>query len=135
MLAAQAGAAARAVTGAGRVLHFRPARHWADAKNGSTLYVCFSKRPGLLRRRLECAARAVGMRCGGLSELRTTYVILSRIKSANGLQLLRAFCADLFQMGALPGPYCLLKLLRHRFAAPPRIQTTARPMPARSTEQ
>ena len=64
-------AAARAVTGAGRVLHFRPARHWADAKNGSTLYVCFSKRPGLLRRRLECAARAVGMRCGGLSELST----------------------------------------------------------------
>ena len=53
---------------------------------------------------------------GGLSELMTTYVILSRVKSANGLLLLRAFCANLFQMGALPGPYCLLKLLRHRFA-------------------
>ena len=44
---------------------------------------------------------------GGLSELMTNYVILSRVKSANGLLLLRAFCADLFQMGALPGP-CLL---------------------------
>ena len=53
---------------------------------------------------------------GGLSELMTTYVILSRVKSANGLLLLRAFCANLFQMGALPGPYCLLKLLRRRFA-------------------
>ena len=41
---------------------------------------------------------------GGLSELMTTYVILSRVKSANGLLLLRAFCANLFQMGALPGP-------------------------------
>lgn len=46
----------------------------------------------------------------------TTYVILSLVKSANGLLLLRAFCANLFQMGALPGPYCLQKLLRHRFA-------------------
>ena len=53
---------------------------------------------------------------GGLSELMTTYVILSRVKSANGLLLLRAFCANLFQMGALPSPYCLLKLLRQRFA-------------------
>ena len=53
---------------------------------------------------------------GGLSELMTTYVILSRAKAANGLLLLRAFCANLFQMGALPGPYCPLKLLRHRFA-------------------
>ena len=53
---------------------------------------------------------------GGLSELMTTYVILLRVKSANGLLPLRAFCANLFQMGILPGPYCLLKLLRHRFA-------------------
>ena len=52
---------------------------------------------------------------GGLSELMTTNVILSRVKSADGLLLLRAFCANLFQTGALPGPYCLLKLLRHRF--------------------
>ena len=54
---------------------------------------------------------------GGLSELMTTYVILSRVKSANGLLLLRAFCPNLFQKGPLPGPSCLLKLLRHRFAA------------------
>ena len=52
---------------------------------------------------------------GGLSELMTTYVILSRVKSADGLLLLRAFCPNMFQMGALPGPHCLLKLLRHRF--------------------
>ena len=55
---------------------------------------------------------------GGLSELMTTYVIMSRVKSANGLLLLRAFCATLFQQGALPGPYTLLKFLRHRFASP-----------------
>ena len=54
---------------------------------------------------------------GGLSELMTTYVILSRVKSADGLLLLRAFCQNTFQMGALPGPYCLLKLLRRRFQA------------------
>ena len=60
---------------------------------------------------------------GGLAELMTTYVILSRVKSANGLLLLRAFCANLFQMGALPGPYCLLKLLRHRFAGSAQITT------------
>ena len=41
---------------------------------------------------------------GGLSELMTTYVILSRVKSADGLLLLRAFCPNMFQMGALPGP-------------------------------
>ena len=54
---------------------------------------------------------------GGLSELMTTYVILSRVKSADGLLLLRAFCHNLFQMGALPGPSCLLKMLRSRFQA------------------
>ena len=46
----------------------------------------------------------------------TTYVILSRVKSAKGLLLLRAFCANLCQMSILPGPYCLLKGLRHRFS-------------------
>ena len=55
------------------------------------------------------------MDCGGLSELMTIYVIFSRVKSADGLLLLRAFCEQMFQMGALPGPYCLLKLLRHKF--------------------
>ena len=51
----------------------------------------------------------------GLSEVMTVYVILSRVKSADGLLLLRAFCQNLFQIGALPGPYCLLKMLRHPF--------------------
>ena len=59
---------------------------------------------------------------GGLSELMTTYVILSRVKCANGLLSMRAFCANLFQIRALVGPYCLLKLLRHRFAG--SAQTT-----------
>ena len=49
---------------------------------------------------------------GGMSEMMTTYVILSRLTSANGLLLLRAFCPNVFQMGALPGPHCLLKLLK-----------------------
>ena len=52
---------------------------------------------------------------GGLSELVTTYVILSRVKAADGLLLMRAFCPAIFQMGELPGPSCLLKLLRSRF--------------------
>ena len=68
---------------------------------------------------------------GGLSELMTTYVILSRVKSANGLLLLRAFCANLFQMGALPGPYCLLKLLRYRFAGSAQDARTCPASPAR----
>ena len=46
----------------------------------------------------------------------TTYVILSRVKSADGLLLLRAFCPNMFAMGALPGPSCLLKLLRYKFS-------------------
>jgi hypothetical protein len=52
---------------------------------------------------------------GGLSEMMTAYVILSRVKRAHGLLLLRAFSPELFRMGMAPGPYCLLKLLRHRF--------------------
>ena len=38
----------------------------------------------------------------GLSELMTNYVILSRVKKALSLLLLRAFGHDLFQMGAPP---------------------------------
>ena len=53
---------------------------------------------------------------GGLSELMTTYVILSRVKSVDGLLLLRAYCRNMFAIGALPGPTCLMKLLRHRFS-------------------
>ena len=45
----------------------------------------------------------------------TAYVILSRVKRAHGLLLLRAFSPELFRMGMAPGPYCILKLLRHRF--------------------
>ena len=51
----------------------------------------------------------------GLSELMTNYVILSRVKTAASLLLLRAFGHDLFQMGAPPGPWCLLKMLRQTF--------------------
>ena len=44
----------------------------------------------------------------------TAYVILSRIKSVDGLLLLRAFAPDLFRMGPVAGPHCLIKLLRAR---------------------
>ena len=61
---------------------------------------------------------------GGLSELMTVYVILSRVKSADGLLILRAFCENLFQMGDLPGSHCLLKMLRHeKQVYQPRFQT------------
>ena len=52
----------------------------------------------------------------GLSELSTTYVILSRVKTASGLLLLRAFSPELFRMGIPPGPHCLLKFLRNKFS-------------------
>ena len=45
----------------------------------------------------------------------TSYVILSRLKSASGLLLLRAFSPFLFRQGASPGPGCLRKLLLARF--------------------
>ena len=51
----------------------------------------------------------------GLTEVLATYVILSRVKNANLLLLLRAFCPLMFRMGAPPGPACLLELLRRRF--------------------
>ena len=47
----------------------------------------------------------------------TTYVILSRVRRANTILILRAFSLRLFQQGCPPGPFCLLKLLRARFAA------------------
>ena len=46
----------------------------------------------------------------------TTYVILSRVRKADSLLLMRAFSPYLFRLGSAPGPYCLLKLLRHRFS-------------------
>ena len=53
----------------------------------------------------------------GLTEMMTTYVILSRVRRANTILLLRAFSLRLFQQGCPPGPHCLLKLLRARFAS------------------
>ena len=53
----------------------------------------------------------------GLNEMVSAYVALSRVKTAGGLLLLRAFALDLFRLGMSPGPECLLKLLRARFSA------------------
>ena len=53
----------------------------------------------------------------GMGEMMTAYVILSRVKKASGLLLLRAFSPYLFQQGVAPGPYCLLKLLRASFSS------------------
>ena len=52
----------------------------------------------------------------GLTEMLTTYVILSRVRKADGLLLMRAFSPYLFRLGMPTGPYCLLKLLRKRFS-------------------
>ena len=43
------------------------------------------------------------------SEARTAYVISSRMQSAAGLLLLRAFSPALFRQGEPPGPHVLLK--------------------------
>ena len=48
----------------------------------------------------------------GSSEAMTEYVILSRLQSAAGLLLLRAFSPALFRQGEPPGPHVLLKFLR-----------------------
>ena len=47
----------------------------------------------------------------GLNEMVAAYAALSRVKTATGLWLLRAFAPDLFDMGVPPGPHCLLRLL------------------------
>ena len=52
----------------------------------------------------------------GLTEMLTTYVILSRVRKADGLLLMRAFSPYLFRLGEPTGPYCLLKFLRKRFS-------------------
>ena len=49
-----------------------------------------------------------------ITDMVTTYVILSRVRKADSLLLLRAFSLDLFRLGMSPGPYCLLKLLCSR---------------------
>jgi len=51
----------------------------------------------------------------GLTEMLTTYVILSRVRTADSLLLMRAFSHYLFRLGNSPGPRCLEKLLRARF--------------------
>lgn len=51
----------------------------------------------------------------GYTEMMRSYAILSRLTDPSGLLLLRAFSPHLFRTGTLPGPHCLLKLLRHRF--------------------
>ena len=48
----------------------------------------------------------------GSSEAMTSYVILSRLQSAAGLLLLRAFSPMLFRQGEPSGPHVLLKFLR-----------------------
>ena len=52
----------------------------------------------------------------GLTEMVNAYVILSRVRDAETLLLLRAFSPSLFRNGSPPGPACLLKLLRHRLS-------------------
>ena len=59
-----------------------------------------------------------------LHEMITSYVILSRLKSASGLLLLRAFSPFLFRQGVSPGPGCLRKLLLARFDSCGRVQKT-----------
>ena len=61
----------------------------------------------------------------------TAYVILSRIKAATGLLLLRAFAPDLFKMGPVAGPHCLIKLLRARLSSS-SIDTSYTSMEARA---
>ena len=51
----------------------------------------------------------------GASEAMTSYVILSRLTSANGLLLLRVFSPGLSRSGLAPGPYCLPKYMRRIF--------------------
>ena len=46
----------------------------------------------------------------------SAYVALSRVKTVAGFLLVRAFAPDLFRSEVSPGPQCLLKLLRGRFA-------------------
>ena len=49
-----------------------------------------------------------------LKDMLSAYVMLSRVKRATGLLLLRAFSLYLFRHGPPPGPHCLMKLLRSR---------------------
>ena len=70
----------------------------------------------------------------GLTEMVNAYVILSRVRTADTLLLLRAFSLQLFRTGTPPGPACLLKLLRHRLlSVSPQSRTSDQKDPT-STE-
>ena len=58
----------------------------------------------------------------GLTEMITNYVILSRVRRADTLLLMRAFSPNLFRHGRPPGPYCLQKLLKFRFSGAAQVQ-------------
>ena len=49
-----------------------------------------------------------------LKDMLAAYVAMSRVRSADGLLLVRAFSKMLFQQGPPPGPHVLMKLLRAR---------------------
>lgn len=62
----------------------------------------------------------------GMTDMITAYVILSLVKSATGLLVLRAFARHLFRWCPPPGPTCLLPLLRSCFRrAQPTITSSA----------
>ena len=50
----------------------------------------------------------------GIPDILTTYVILSRVKRADSLLLLRSCSPNLFRFGSPPGPACLIKHLQRR---------------------
>ena len=75
--------------------------------------------------------KALSADCGdvldvpGLSEQTEIYTILSRLKTKEGLLLLRAFSHELFALGDTPGPVCMLKFLRARFEQQHEAYTVA----------
>lgn len=71
---------------------------------------------------------------GGLWELMTTYVILSRVKSADGLLPLRAFCPNLFQMGAPLDLIVYSNACAICLRTPLKLQLTSQQMPSHNTK-
>lgn len=59
----------------------------------------------------------------GMKDILTTYVILSRVKKADHLLLLRAISPNLFRFGSPPGPACLIKHLQSRFDTSARLDS------------
>ena len=62
-----------------------------------------------------------GSSCDNVSikDMLAAYVALSRVRKAEMLLLLRTFSKQLFQQGPPPGPHCLMRFLRSKFAAAP----------------